>query len=33
LDGDITIAGQDLDIMQQSPSGFGVIPIGPTWHA
>jgi peptide/nickel transport system permease protein len=31
LDGSISLAGQDTDIMQQSDSGFGVTPIGPTW--
>lgn len=33
LDGQITIGGQTLEVMQASPTGFGVTPIGPTWHA
>jgi peptide/nickel transport system permease protein len=31
LDGAITIAGQSVDIMQSTATGFGVTPIGPTW--
>jgi peptide/nickel transport system permease protein len=31
LDGSITVAGQSVDIMQSTDTGFGVTPIGPTW--
>jgi peptide/nickel transport system permease protein len=31
LDGSITLAGQSVDIMQSTATGFGVTPIGPTW--
>jgi peptide/nickel transport system permease protein len=31
LDGSITVHGQPAEIMQSSPSGLGVTPIGPTW--
>jgi len=31
LDGSITIGGQSVDIMQSTPTGLGVTPIGPTW--
>jgi peptide/nickel transport system permease protein len=33
LDGTITLAGQRVEIMQSAATGFGVTPIGPTWHA
>jgi peptide/nickel transport system permease protein len=33
LDGTITLAGQPVEIMQSAATGFGVTPIGPTWHA
>jgi peptide/nickel transport system permease protein len=32
LDGSITLAGQSVDIMQSTDTGFGVTPIGPTWQ-
>lgn len=31
--GSITLAGKSVRVMQQSQSGLGVTPIGPTWHA
>lgn len=32
IDGMISLGGNDVAVMQPDPSGFGVTPIGPTWH-
>jgi peptide/nickel transport system permease protein len=33
LDGQITIGGKSVPVMQPSPTGLGMTPIGPTWRA
>ena len=33
LDGQITLHGQSVDVMEASPTGLGMTPIGPTWRA
>jgi peptide/nickel transport system permease protein len=33
LDSQITLHGKSVPVMQPSPTGFGVTPIGPTWRA
>lgn len=33
LDGTITLHGKSVPVMQPSPTGLGMTPIGPTWHA
>ncbi len=33
LDSQITLHGKSVDVMQASPTGLGMTPIGPTWRA